>query len=91
MNSKALHIHIDRLVVEGLEPGSQRQFVGALEAQLATHLPQLAEPAFSGGQSHSIPRVNAGEMRAGSTPERAATQITTALRSAITAGGTTRG
>ncbi len=91
MNSKALHIHIDRLVVEGLPAGSQRQFVAALETQLSTHLPQLAEPAFSRGESQSFPRVNAGEMRAGSTPERAAAQITTALRGAITAGGTTRG
>jgi hypothetical protein len=91
MNSKALHIHIDRLVVEGLAPNAQRQFVSALETQLAAHLPELAKPAFFRGQSQSIARVNAGEMRAGSTPERAATQITTALNKAITAGGTTRG
>ncbi len=92
MNSRALHIYIDRLVVEGLAPGAQRQFIRALESQLETQLPQLAGPAFSNSrQSQHIPRVNAGELRAGSTPERAATQITSALRTAIAGKGNTRG
>jgi hypothetical protein len=92
MTSRTLHIHIDRLVVEGLAPSAQRQFLSALETQLEAHLPECARPALASGRpSQRIARVSAGEMPAGSTPQRAATQITTALRGAITGKGNTRG
>ena len=91
MKSRALHIHIDRLVLEGLPPSSQKQFVRALESRLEAQLPDLAEAAFAGGsQSRRISHLNAGEMRASATPAAAASQITTALRSAIAGKGNGR-
>jgi hypothetical protein len=88
---KSLHIHIDRLVIDGLPPRQQRQFVRALEAQLESQLPQLASQAFSSGRtSQRIARVNAGPMRMETTPERAATQVASALRGAIAGKGNGR-
>jgi hypothetical protein len=88
---KELHIHIDRLVVDGLPRSQQRQFVRALEAQLETQLPQLASQAFASGRSSQrIARVSAGPMRTGTTPERAAIQVASALRGAISGKGNPR-
>lgn len=91
MKSRALHIHIDRLVLDGLPPSSEKQFIGALESQLEAQLRDLAKPAFEGGsRSRRISRLNAGEMRAGATAEAAANQVTSALRSAIAGKGNVR-
>jgi len=91
LTSRRLHLHIDRLVVEGLPAGQQRQFVRALEAQLEAQLPDVASQAFANGnQSQRIPRVQAGPMRAGLTPESAAARVTTALRGAIAGKGNSR-
>ena len=91
MNSKALHIHIDRLLVEGLTAGQQRRFVRALETQLEAQLPQLAGQAFASGRpSQHIPRLNVAAPGSGSSPERAASQITSALRGAIAGKGNSR-
>jgi len=88
---KSLHIHIDRLVVEGLAPAQQRQFVRALEAQLESQLPQIASQAFASGRSSQrIARVMASPMRTATTPERAATQVASALRGAIAGKGNPR-
>lgn len=91
MISKTLHIHIERLIVDGLAGGQQRQFVRALESQLETQLPDLAADAFaSGSASRRIPRVNAGQVRASATPASMASRITAALRQTIAGKGNPR-
>lgn len=87
MNSRALHIYIDRMVVEGLPLMGQRRFVRALETQLTQMANDGLPNVFTGG-ARRIPTLDAGRMRAGATPEQAASQVTAALRSAIARKGT---
>lgn len=88
MNSRELKIHIDRLVVEGLPAQGQRRFVRALENQLAELASGLPVTSIAAGR---IASVDAGQMRAGATPEHAASQVTAALRTAIAGRGNSRG
>jgi hypothetical protein len=85
MNKRTVHIHIGRLVVDGVDGPGQQRFMRALETELA----ELARGAAAAGvfASHEgmrqIGRVDAGEMRAGATPERAAGKVAKAVGSAI--------
>jgi len=90
MNSRALHLHIDRLVVDGLPAQGKQRFVRALEAQL-TRLAQDGMPtAFAVGRARRIASLDAGPMRAGATPEQAAAQVTAALRGSLAGKGAGR-
>jgi len=93
MSERTVHIHIDRLVVDGIDARGQQRFVRALEAQLAdTVRGAAAARAFQGhGFARHIGRVDAGEMRAGATPERAAGQVAKAIGTAIQGKGRGRG
>jgi hypothetical protein len=93
MSKRTVHIHIDRLVVDGIDAGGQQRFVRALEAQLAEAARGAAAGgAFAGtGLTRRIGRVDAGEMRAGATPERAAGQVAKAVGAAIEGRGRGRG
>jgi hypothetical protein len=93
MNKRTVHIHIERLVVDGIDARGQNRFVRALEAQLAESAHQAsAGGAFAGdGVMRQIGRVDAGEMRAGATPERAAGQVARAIGTAIEGKGRGRG
>jgi hypothetical protein len=93
MSKRTVHIHIDRLVVEGIDARGQQRFVRALEAQLAEAARGAATVgAFAGnGLMRRIGRVDAGEMRAGATPERAAAQVASAVGAAIEGRGRGRG
>jgi hypothetical protein len=86
MNRRTLHLHIDRLVVEGLPAHSEKRFVRALEAQLTKLAIHGLQDAFRRGQARRIASIDAGVMRAGTSPEQAATQITAALRSGLAGG-----
>lgn len=89
MNSRALHIHIDRMVVEGLSALGQQRFVRALETQLTKMASDGFPNAFTGGARH-IAALDAGRLRAGATPEQAAAQVTTALRAGLAGKGSKR-
>jgi hypothetical protein len=93
MSKRTVHIHIDRLVVDGIDARGQQRFVRALEAQLAEAARGAAAAGvFAGdGVMRRIRRVDAGEMRAGTTPERAAGQVATAVGTAIEGGWRSRG
>ena len=93
MSERTVHIHIDRLVVDGIDARGQQRFVRALEVQLAEAVRGAdAAGAFRGdGSTRHIGRVDAGEMRAGSTPERAAGQVAKAVGTAIHGKGRGRG
>ena len=93
MNKRTVHIHIERLAVDGIDVRGQKRFVRALEAQLAESARQAsAAGAFAGdGVVRQIGFVDAGEMRAGATPERAAGQVARAIGAAIEGKGRGRG
>lgn len=93
MNKRTVHIHIERLAVDGIDAPGQQRFVRALEAQLAEAARGAAAGgAFAGnGLTRRIGRVDAGEMRAGATPERSAAQVATAVGAAIEGRGRGRG
>lgn len=78
---KSLHLHIDRIVVEGLPESGQRRFRRALEFELQ----QLAESGVPASIAESsirkrIQAVNAGPLRPGTTPEQAAAQVARSIR-----------
>jgi hypothetical protein len=93
MSKRTVHIHIERLVVDGIDARGQQRFVAALEAQLAeAACGAAAAEAFAGdGVMRRIGRVDAGEMRSGATPERAAGQVAKAVGTAIEGRGRGRG
>jgi hypothetical protein len=88
MNSRALHIHINRLSVEGLPACEQRLFMRALEKQLSALASGGLPGAFTGG-THHIAVFDAGRVWSGATAEQAARQVTTGLGKAL-AGKETR-
>ena len=93
MSKRTVHIHIDRLVMDAIDARGQQRFVRALEAQLA----EAARAAVAGGAfaraglTRRIGRVDAGEIPAGATPERAAGQMAKAVGIAIEGRGRFRG
>ena len=93
MSERTVHIHIDRLVVDGIDAREQQRFVRALEAQLADAARRAATAGAlaGGGFARHIGRVDAGEMAAGATPERAARQVAKAVGTAIQGTGRGRG
>jgi hypothetical protein len=89
---KSLHLHIDRIVVEGLSQVGQRRFASALEAQLRT----MAESEtgegdllnqFTRSTRKRIPALSAGQLRPGASPEQAAAQVVRSIRQSIGGGG----
>jgi hypothetical protein len=84
---KLLHLHIDRIVVEGLPEAGQRQFASALRAQLREFAESGIANQFSGRVRRKIASLNAGQLRAGTTPSQAAMQVVQALRQNIGAKG----
>jgi hypothetical protein len=93
MSKRTVHIHIDRLVADGIDGRARQRFIQALEANLAEAAREAASAgAFSGdGIARRIGRVDAGEMRAGAAPEGAAGQVAKAVGAAIEGRGRGRG
>lgn len=88
---KSLHLHIDRIVVEGLSQAGQRRFAGALEAQLrAMTEGETGEGdllnQFTRSTRKRIPALNAGQLRPGASPEQAAAQVVRSIRQSIGSG-----
>jgi len=81
---KALHISIDRLIVEGVTPSQQRQFVEALRLQL-TEFAKSYPTASAGPRSRRqrIGALDAGILRPGASVSQAARQVVAGLGGAI--------
>jgi hypothetical protein len=90
MNTRTLHLHIDRIVVEGLPASRQHQFVRALEGQLTQMAENGLDTAFTRCEQHRIASLNAGQLRPGATAEQAAAQVVNSLTQSISAGGEAR-
>jgi hypothetical protein len=96
-----IHLHIDRLVVEGLPASAEKRFVQALEAELR----QLAKSgganggsaldALMGGSMRNVRKrvqaIDAGQLRPGATPEQAAARLVGSIRGRVSSPQTTRG
>lgn len=83
-STTALHLHIDRIVVDGLPAGSQRRFVRALEQQISEAAASLPLAAMT---SRRLRTLHAGTLRPGSTPEQAAAQVVRRLMQSLSATG----
>jgi hypothetical protein len=80
---KVLHLHIDRIVVEGLSESGQRRFARVLESQLRT----LAESGIAGEFTRNtrkrLQALEVGQLRPGATPEQAAAQVVRSIRQSV--------
>lgn len=84
MNS--LHLHIDRIVVDGLPEPEQRRFAQVLESHLDQFARNGVATRFATSLRKTIPSLNAGRLRRGATAEQAAALVVHALRQSIGAG-----
>jgi hypothetical protein len=87
MTTRALHVHIDRIVVEGLPASGQARFTRALEGRLREMAESGLAAGFKGGTRKRIAGLSAGELRPGATAEQAAAQVAGAIGRAVTGAG----
>jgi hypothetical protein len=87
MSSRTIHLHIDRMVVQGLPPHAQQRFVRAIEKQLAHMVEAQAPQGLAAGGSRRIASLDAGRLPRGASPEQAARQITAALHGQLAGKG----
>lgn len=81
---KTLHISIDRLVVEGVAPAQQRQFVEELRRQLSEFAKaNLLGSAGWQSRRQRIGALDAGLLRPGASVGQAARQVVAGLSGAI--------
>lgn len=83
MGVSNLHLHIDRIVVEGLPESGQRRFRRALEAQLQELAESGIADGFEGNLRKHIKALNTGQLRSGATPEQAAAQVARSIRQSV--------
>ncbi len=83
MNSKALHIRINRMIIEGLPISGRQRFVHAIESQLSRFAQDLPSNSWSAAGKQDIATLDAGHLRGQATSEQAASQVTEALRSQL--------
>jgi hypothetical protein len=81
MNS--LHLHIDRIVIDGLPAHEQRRFARVLEAHLDEFARSGIADRFTANTRKAIQSLNAGTLRNGATAEHAAAQVVQSLRQSI--------
>ena len=91
---KAVHLHIDRIVVDGLPEARQRQFARALDEQLRQWAASGAASEMTGNRRVRIPALNAWLLKPGATASEAARQVVNSvarLLGAIGQSGNARG
>jgi hypothetical protein len=85
---KTLHLHIDRIVVEGLPEKSQRQFESDLKQQLREWALAGIADQFRGNTRQRISSLSAGTLRPGATAAQAAARIVGSMGRGISGKGT---
>ncbi|HUY93897.1 MAG TPA: hypothetical protein VMU71_01320 [Terracidiphilus sp.] len=80
---REIHLNIDRITVEGLSAAEQRSFTRALEAELRALAAAGRLDAAAGGEDRAIRNLHAGELRPGTTANRAAAQVAGSIRQAL--------
>jgi hypothetical protein len=84
---KKIHLHIDRITVDGLSATEQRRFARALEAQLLALADEGGAGAIVGGQNRVIRSASPGELAPGASANRAAAQVANSIRQSLTGRG----
>jgi hypothetical protein len=83
MNDRVLHLHIDRIVVEGVPASGQQKFVRALEGR-TTEWAEVGVPLGLLAQARQrIAAVKAGQLRRGASPD----QVAGTDRAPVASGG----
>ncbi len=77
---RVVHLHIDRLVVDGLPAGGQKSFLAALESQFRA---SAERGDFANNGRVRIASLNAGELKPGSSPAKAASQVVRSIHAGI--------
>ncbi len=77
---KSLHLHIDRITVDGLSATEQRRFAEELEAQLRTLAAEGFAHGRTAGPDRAITSVSASQLRPGGSAAQAAAQLTDSIR-----------
>lgn len=80
---KTLHLHIDRIVVEGLSESGQRRFVRVLESQLHALAESGIADGFTRNTRKRLQMLEVGQLRHGATPEQAAAQVIQSIRQSV--------
>jgi hypothetical protein len=80
---KALHLHIDRIVVEGLSESGQRRFARVLESQLQALAESGIADHFTRNTRKRLQALDVGQLRAGATAEQAAAQVIRSIRQSV--------
>jgi len=80
---RSVRISVDRLIVEGLAPSQQRQFLVELERQLHEFARGGLAQSLEGGGRRRFGAIDAGVLRPGAGPAQAAAQIVQGLRGAV--------
>lgn len=80
MNRAAVRFEIGRITLHGLAPAHRARFVDALRAGL-TEIGTAGD--WSGVASRRLGRIDAGELRPGTSPEDAARLVAARVRAAV--------
>jgi hypothetical protein len=84
---KAVHLHIDRIVVDGLPEARQRQFARSLDEQLRQWAASGAASGMTKNRRVKIPALNAGLLKPGATASEAARQVVNSVARRLGASG----
>ncbi len=79
----SIHLHIDRIVVRGIARAEGRRFAIALEETLREWAESGLAGVVPGDAPRAIPSLDAGRLRPGATPARAAAQIVEAIQARL--------
>ena len=71
---RTVHLHVDRVMVDGLPAAEQRQFARALEARLRAWAASGAASQLADGGRVRISALDAGQLKPGATASQAAAQ-----------------
>ena len=88
---KSIHLHIDRIVVDGLPHSARQQFATALEAGLREWAETDIAGRFPGNLRRRIQSLSAAPLRGDRQPARAAAQIVDSIRQGTAGKGPERG
>ncbi len=88
---KAVHLHIDRVVVDGLPAAGQRQFARSLEERLRAWAAGGAADGLATGADVRIGALDAGLLRPDATTAQAAGQVVRSIARGVSGNGASRG
>lgn len=90
MSKRVLHLHIDRVVVEGLPASRQQEFVRALRSRLSAMADGGVADALTGSAARKITNLNAGTLHPNATADQAANKVVSAIGRSVAGGGEAR-